>query len=603
MNIIHNLYSSIKMMWRVSKGFTSLALISSVITAVIVPMTLYSIQFFVDGLSAGLHSGEYYSPIKWFSIYIGLEISASVLAYSTNLILYNLKEKVSISELQRIAEKFNGIDFSYFEDSDTNDTIKLMGEHPDEALTERFRSSINAIRYFISIFASTFFLAQLGWIFMASLVVLMLFTIALNYRGMAMMNDVIIEQSDQERKLQYILDILSNKDMLYELKIYSAVKYLVEKWKRIAKKVFKVRLDTIMRAQKYFIVTTLMFVLWMVCVTWLMIERLINNDLDLGFFTAFIASIGSVASISNMLSNELTFICRQSMEIEKYEQFMRYDEKADGKKDICGDGVIICFDNVTFKYPGTEKIILDDLSFTLDAGKRIALVGENGAGKSTIVKLILRLYKPDSGHIYINGVDINDVKQKDIAKIFGVIFQDYMRYEMTLRENVAMGSVEYMDDDKALIGALKQSMYGDVSSEELDQNLGKLSDMGIDVSGGQWQKIAFARALIGNSKCIILDEPTAALDPLTECRIYEAFNMIIEDKGSIMISHRLASAKLADDIIVIKDGKCAERGNHDELINMNGIYAHMYKVQSEWYKNNVNDGDKNEINKSNSKII
>ena len=603
MNIIHNLYSSIKMMWRVSKGFTSLALISSVITAVIVPMTLYSIQFFVDGLSAGLHSGEYYSPIKWFSIYIGLEIAASVLAYSTNLILYNLKEKVSISELQRIAEKFNGIDFSYFEDSDTNDTIKLMGEHPDEALTERFRSSINAIRYFISIFASTIFLAQLGWIFMASLVVLMLFTIALNYRGMAMMNDVIIEQSDQERKLQYILDILSNKDMLYELKIYSAVKYLVEKWKRIAKKVFKVRLDTIMRAQKYFIVTTLMFVLWMVCVTWLMIERLINNDLDLGFFTAFIASIGSVASISNMLSNELTFICRQSMEIEKYEQFMRYDEKADGKKDICGDGVIICFDNVTFKYPGTEKIILDDLSFTLDAGKRIALVGENGAGKSTIVKLILRLYKPDSGHIYINGVDINDVKQKDIAKIFGVIFQDYMRYEMTLRENVAMGSVEYMDDDKALIGALKQSMYGDVSSEELDQNLGKLSDMGIDVSGGQWQKIAFARALIGNSKCIILDEPTAALDPLTECRIYEAFNMIIEDKGSIMISHRLASAKLADDIIVIKDGKCAERGNHDELINMNGIYAHMYKVQSEWYKNNVNDGDKNEINKSNSKII
>ncbi len=441
---------------------------------------------------------------------------------------------------------------------------------------------------------------------MASLVVLMLFTIALNYRGMAMMNDVIIEQSDQERKLQYILDILSNKDMLYELKIYSAVKYLVEKWKRIAKKVFKVRLDTIMRAQKYFIVTTLMFVLWMVCVTWLMIERLIHNDLDLGFFTAFIASIGSVASISNMLSNELTFICRQSMEIEKYEQFMQYDENADGKKDICGDGVIICFDNVTFKYPGTEKIILDDLSFTLDAGKRIALVGENGAGKSTIVKLILRLYKPDSGHIYINGVDINDVKQKDIAKIFGVIFQDYMRYEMTLRENVAMGSVEYMDDDKALIGALKQSMYGDVSLEELDQNLGKLSDMGIDVSGGQWQKIAFARALIGNSKCIILDEPTAALDPLTECRIYEAFNMIIEDKGSIMISHRLASAKLADDIIVIKDGKCAERGNHDELINMNGIYAHMYKVQSEWYKNDVNDvnnGDKNEINKSNSKII
>jgi ATP-binding cassette subfamily B protein len=194
-------------------------------------------------------------------------------------------------------------------------------------------------------------------------------------------------------------------------------------------------------------------------------------------------------------------------------------------------------------------------------------VGENGAGKSTVVKLLCGLYKPDSGEVSAGNIS--------------VVFQDYAGYELTLRENIALGSLDKLYEDGALHDALRRGLWAE--KIPLATNLGKLEDDGIDLSGGQWQRIAVARSLVSDSAFIILDEPTASLDPLAESKMYETFQSVLQQRGCVMISHRLASARLADKIIVLDGGKVVQTGTHDELVARDGLYAEMFAAQRAWY--------------------
>ena len=198
------------------------------------------------------------------------------------------------------------------------------------------------------------------------------------------------------------------------------------------------------------------------------------------------------------------------------------------------------------------------------------------------IKLLCRLYKPDSGWIKINGIDINNLSESQLHTMLCVVFQDYCCYNLSLRENVALSNIERIADDSGIRQALIKAK-SDMISNSLEIPLGKIEDEGIDISGGQWQRIAIARALFSNSKFVILDEPTASLDPIAESEMYQTFTNIVRDIGCIMISHRLASAKMADTIIVIKDGIVAEKGNHADLMENNGLYAQMWRSQSSWY--------------------
>jgi ABC-type multidrug transport system fused ATPase/permease subunit len=225
--------------------------------------------------------------------------------------------------------------------------------------------------------------------------------------------------------------------------------------------------------------------------------------------------------------------------------------------------------------------VLRGVTFSVRQGERVALVGENGAGKSTIVKLLCGLYKPDSGDILIGGAPIAELSASRLRRVLRVVFQDFGSYELTLRENLAFGDIGKLNDDGALRGALERGLWSE--SMALDTNLGKIEDDGVDLSGGQWQRIAVARSLVGDCAFVILDEPTAALDPLAESRMYETFQSVLRERGCVMISHRLASAKLADKIIVLDGGAVAQSGAHDELMKTEGRYREMFTAQAAWY--------------------
>jgi ATP-binding cassette subfamily B protein len=245
------------------------------------------------------------------------------------------------------------------------------------------------------------------------------------------------------------------------------------------------------------------------------------------------------------------------------------------------------FRNVSFRYPGSSRLILDGLNFHLFPGERVAIVGENGQGKTTIVKLLTRLYDPVEGQVLLDGVDLREYDLEDLYRNIGIIFQDFMRYEMTARENIAVGRVEEMNNLPLLHQAAEKSMADEVITRlpgQYEQMLGRRFDGGVDLSGGEWQKVALARAYLRNAQLLVLDEPTAALDARSEFQVFQRFAELTAGKMALFISHRFSTVRMADRIVVIENGRVAEDGDHDQLTHLGGRYAEMFEMQAGSYR-------------------
>ena len=245
------------------------------------------------------------------------------------------------------------------------------------------------------------------------------------------------------------------------------------------------------------------------------------------------------------------------------------------------------FQNVSFVYPGTDRRVLSNFSFTLRPGERVALIGENGQGKTTVVKLITRLYDPTEGRILLDGIDLREYDLADLHAEIGVIFQDFMRYEMTARENIAVGRIEVQHTPNEIEYAAEKSLASGVIARlagGYDQMLGRRFETGVDLSGGEWQKLALARAYLRDAQLLILDEPTAALDARSEFEVFERFAELTEDKMALLISHRFSTVRMADRIVVLEGGRLVEEGSHSQLIAVGGRYAAMFEMQAASYR-------------------
>jgi ATP-binding cassette, subfamily B, bacterial len=245
------------------------------------------------------------------------------------------------------------------------------------------------------------------------------------------------------------------------------------------------------------------------------------------------------------------------------------------------------FENVGFRYPGSEVWAVRGLSFTLQAGEALALVGENGAGKTTLVKLLARLYDPDEGRILLDGVDLRQYSLDDVRAHIGVIFQDFVRYHLSAAENVAVGRIDARDDRERIEGAAARSLAAGVIAklpEGYEQLLGRRFRTGVDLSGGEWQKVALGRAYMREAQLLILDEPTAALDARAEYEVFQRFKELTRGKTAVLISHRFSTVRMADRILVLDGGQLLEIGTHEELLAARGRYAELFELQAAGYR-------------------
>jgi ATP-binding cassette subfamily B protein len=245
------------------------------------------------------------------------------------------------------------------------------------------------------------------------------------------------------------------------------------------------------------------------------------------------------------------------------------------------------FEDVYFAYPGSSRLVLSGLSLRIAPGERVALIGENGQGKTTIVKLLTRLYDPTEGRILLDGVDLREYNIEDLHRQIGVIFQDFMRYEMSARQNIGVGRIERAVDESALRLAARKSLADGVIARlprEYNQLLGRRFEGGVDLSGGEWQKIALARAYLRDAQLLVLDEPTAALDARSEYEVFQRFAELTDAKMALLISHRFSTVKMADRIVVLEAGAIVEEGSHKDLTKLGGRYAGMFELQAAAYR-------------------
>jgi ATP-binding cassette subfamily B protein len=244
------------------------------------------------------------------------------------------------------------------------------------------------------------------------------------------------------------------------------------------------------------------------------------------------------------------------------------------------------FEDVGFRYAGQERWAVRGLSFTLAPGERLALVGENGAGKTTLAKLLVRLYDPTEGRILLDGVDLREYDVESLRRNAGVIFQDFVRYDFRLRENVAVGDIARMDDDAQVEDAAHRSLADTVASRVggYDRMLGRRFEGGAELSGGEWQKVALARAYMREAQLLVLDEPTAALDARAEYEVFLRFSELTQGKMAVLISHRFSTVRMADRILVLREGRLVEEGTHDALVAAGGLYADLFQLQAQGYR-------------------
>jgi ATP-binding cassette subfamily B protein len=391
--------------------------------------------------------------------------------------------------------------------------------------------------------------------------------------------------------MEYLRVLGGSKESAKELKLFGLSKYLVGRYTNLSDELHR---QMVALQKRKLLLGALLAVLGTVgyygTYAYVVYETVIGV-LTLGTLTFLAGAIAGASTNIQAVFTTFSSIADQALFLTDLLEFFSVKPKIIVKPAALPAPRPICkgfeFKDVSFCYPGNPRPVLSNINFRLEPSERIALVGENGQGKTTIVKLLARLYDVSSGQILLDGVDLREYDIEDLWREIGVIFQDFMRYEMTAAENIAIGKIEEVNNEFRIRSAARKSLADHVIHQlprRYDQVLGSRFEGSIELSGGQWQKIALGRAYIRDAQLLILDEPTASLDARSEHEVFQRFAELTANKMALLISHRFSTVRMADRILVLESGRIAEQGSHLELMRSAGRYAEMFELQAANYR-------------------
>ncbi|MCO5247740.1 MAG: ABC transporter ATP-binding protein/permease [Chitinophagales bacterium] len=394
----------------------------------------------------------------------------------------------------------------------------------------------------------------------------------------------------ERRELDYLRFIGANSDTAKEVKLFGLTAFIANRFKDLSDKYYQLTKSLSIRQNAFGAIFNILGVMAYYAAYVFIITQVLASIITIGELTFLSGSFNRLRNNLQQLFTRFTKTSESALYLKDYFDFIDLEvAELNVQKMTIPEKITKGFEvrDLHFSYPGMEEEVLKGVAFDLKAGEKMAFVGQNGAGKTTLIKLFLRFYEPTKGEILLDGININRFDVDEYRDRFGVIFQDFFKYEFTLRENIAVGKIEEVQNDALIEDAAAKSLAHQVVSEMADgieQQLGKRFYNGQELSGGQWQKVALARAYMKDADVMILDEPTSALDAQAEYDVFERFIGLTKGKTSIIISHRFSTVRMADRILVLKDGKVLELGTHEELMSDKKLYANLFELQAKGYQ-------------------
>ena len=567
-----------------------IVLISEIISLLITFINIYGPQYIFKYL---FDEPSYKFVFIVIAIYGSSLLLLDLIRNRIGLIITAIEEKLCNSYSVEMCEIKSSLLFTNLEDNNVMNLINELKEYDMKSFLGALHTFINSITQLVTIIGIATIMSQLNiWI-----VLLLLSIVVANYLVTKKMEQegykYITDVQPSERKEQYYLNVMGDFSYGKEVRVYNLMPFINYKYIFVAREMLRNYKKIFSSNLKAYIFENTTTVIQKIGIYILLAIEVIKRGLKIGDFTLYFNAINQFSNSINTLLKGYLSLSKMGLyigDLEKFVSLPRMDDSNAKKKIEISSDFCIEFVNVSFKYPGSDIYALKNINLKIKSGDRLAIVGSNGAGKTTLIKLLLRLYTPTNGKILFNGQDIRKFRYDEYAKIFSVVFQDYKLFAFSILENISLS--EAYSDDKVKNAIEKSGLREKINKLPLKEKtplFKSYNDNGVEFSGGEAQKLVIARALYKDSHIVILDEPTAALDPMAEYEIYQRFDTLVKDKTSLYISHRLASTRFSNNIIVLNNGEIVEKGKHIELMENNGLYAEMYNMQAEYY-NTSQDG-------------
>lgn len=589
---LRNVPPVLKIVWESGPLVVALGLVFRLFTSLLPIALLYVTKLIIDRVVHAVSTHEPVSREFWWLVAaeFALALISSVLARGVDYLDALLADKYTRHVSIRVMKHASDLDLIAYEDPVFYDRLERARVQATDRLGmiqsigRLVQQMITAITMSISI---VLYSPWLMLLLIAGVIPAFLGESHFAFLGYAKN----FRQTPIRRELDYLRVVGGSKEAAKELKLFGLKGFLTDRFTRLWDQIY---VEDVSLARRRLVagsflsmIGTMGYYAAYAYVIW----RTVSGMISVGTLTFLAGAIQQASSNIQQVFSTLSSIADQALFLTDLLAFFEMEATIRSKPNARPTPRPITrgfeFRNVSFRYPGSSRLVLNHLNFHLSPGERVALIGENGQGKTTIVKLITRLYDPVEGEILLDGVDLREYSLEDLYTQIGVIFQDFMRYEMTARENIAVGQIQELNHFEVLKEAAQKSLADQVIARlplNYEQMLGRRFEGGVDLSGGEWQKIALARAYLRDAQLLILDEPTAALDARSEFEVFRRFAELTSEKMALFISHRFSTVRMADRIVVLEAGEIVEEGTHEDLTRMGGRYAEMFELQAASYR-------------------
>ncbi len=587
-----NLRQGLELAWAASPRSLIRYSLLGVLSAAMPPIAVWLGATLVNRIAVAKAQSLHF--VDFVPILIGLWIAAAVqrsvgayMGYGRNLFV----RRVQLEAERRLLAQASKVDLGHFDNSNWHDRLARAKRDVSWRPGDLTWSVLGLSGNVVTIVLMASLLASLHYLLVVLALVSALLSLLLERQVTARLYEFFYKETPEERERDYLADLLAQPRNTKEIRAYVLADYLLGRHRRVSEHLFAERELMYRSGTRVSLWSGLVAGTTLALAYVFVAVRGVAGTIDPGGVVLVIGAFTAVAGSLSMMSSTFVAVDQHTTFLDDYFAFLAMEPLVHVPAAprqlpaVLTEGIE--FDDVTFKYPGGTEPAVAGLTLRVRNGELIALVGDNGAGKSTLVKLLLRFYDADQGAVRVGGVDLKDVDPEALRNRIGVLFQDYTSYELSVRDNVAMGRPDLTVDDDRVRKALRDSR-SDAMVEKmpagLDARVGRLFEGGHDLSGGEWQRLALARIMYRNADFWILDEPTASLDPEAEAAIFAELKSNLEGRIGIVISHRFSTVRIADRIAVIDGGRVTELGTHEELLRAAGRYAHLFELQAAGYR-------------------